>query len=171
MKKILIVILCVLLVTASAACGKKDERNLEDLDYLNESLGFGFSVPEGFTVDDSDPDGFVYVFMESRSIPLIMIRKYTGNLNMQSFLSEYTQSVLDTFEGAVLSDTVNNNIGGKKVVVLTFTYELNGYQIEDSRAVYENGTDFYVFTEKTVPSLGQSLNGPLDYLMKSFTIL
>lgn len=171
MKKTVIIMLCVLMLISFAACGSKEKEVKKDLDFTDSSLGFGFDLPEGYSVDASDKDGYVYVYKECLAVPYIMIKRYTESLSMQAFKAELKESVLDTFEGAVMTDDVNNNIGGKRVVVLTFTYELDGYNVTDSRAIYENGTDFYVFTSKIVPSLEQSLNAPLDFLMKSFTIL
>ena len=170
MKRVFLLITVLVLVLSFAACGRQDETDYSEMDFYDEALGFAFNAPEGYDVDGPDGDGFIYVYATGKNIPLMMVKKYEGGYLLNDFKAQLRRSVTDSL-GASFREEQHNNIGGKKVLVLKFTYQEDGYTVNDSRCIYESGGNFYVFTAKEVPSLGGNLNAELDYLMKSFIIL
>ncbi|MBO4359470.1 MAG: hypothetical protein J5822_01135 [Eubacteriaceae bacterium] len=170
MKKIAIAAALISIICLLGGCGRSTQTDYTAMDFYSEELGVAFDVPEGYTVDSSDPDGYVFICENGRAVPYMMFKKYDFAGGIDDFKAQIKKSVADTF-GSSFKGEQHNNIGGKKVLVLKFSYQLDGYTISDARCIYEKGGTYYVFTTKEASDLGHNLNAELDFVMKSFIII
>lgn len=170
MKKIACILALLSIICIFGGCGRTEQADYSAMDFYSEELGIAFNVPEGYTVDAEDPDGYIYIYETGKCVPYMMIKKYEFAGGIDDFKAQLKRSVTDIF-GNCYKEEQHNNIGGKKVLVLKFNYQMDGYSIQDARCIYEKGGSFYVFTTKEAPDLGHNLNAELDYLMKNFIII
>lgn len=168
MKKITIV-LALLVCFFSSGCGKSQEHNTEM--YIDPLGEFSLVCPDGLMMDTENADGFIYFYKDEKAIPYLMFCAYESEVSFNDFLAEFNSSMSRNYgyAGCRRTDKYNNNVGGKKVTVLKYTYTLEEQNILDVRYVLNADDKVYVFTEKTVPSLDQNLSNELDFLIRNFS--
>ncbi len=135
-------------------------------------IGLQIIIPDGAVLMDSEDEGFYYVYPGGgNGIPDIIIGSFDWNTT-DGFFDAYTEYM----QGARPDLTVAESpadlvIADKNLKKIVYNYQIQGYQIKDTRCIWLAGGRLYMFAKREIPDMAYTVGSSLEDIISSASLL
>ena len=179
-KKFVIVVIAALFVCIGlSGCfddNRPDHSALDDLGYSNTLYGFGLNPPDGWTVDESNPDLIVAFMGPTFGNGTVNIGIAAGQLETGKTLYDSAMELmvqyLDIFLGEyTLNSAINRTINGMNTCEIVYTIIQNEVQVRQKQVWIEKNGKTLILSYSAILDVFDTYDTVFEESLSSVVIL
>ena len=179
MKKIFVIVVIatfLICVGFSGCFDGKDDNALNNLGYSNTLYGFGLNPPEGWTIDESNPDIIVSFIGPTYENGTVNIRIAAGQLETGMTLYDSAMDLmiqyLDTYFGEyTINSITNRTINDMNAFEIIYTIIQNEVQVKQKQVWIEKSRKTLILSYSAISDVFDTYDTVFEESLSSVVII